>query len=417
MNDLVQYLWMAMHSQLFGGGIALMLSGSLLALARNVPAQFGAWVKRRMTLEVEILSNDSFFYYVTYWLNNQPYSRRSRRLTAITANDQEEEGPVTLAKPSWGVAKVPKILLSPAPGTHIFMHKGSLLWLHRQRDNAPAGGSYGQGPKKLEEYHLTVLGWDQKVIREVIDEIALYGAIPRSTIRLFHSAWGNWQTSGSIKPRSLDSVILPKGVAEELLNDAKKFLTSADWYRSVGIPWHRGYLLYGKPGTGKTSLVGALAGELHMDLYLLNIGSNLDDEKLAGLMADVPNHTIVLMEDVDCTMPTRGDKDKQGVTLGGILNCLDGIQSREGCMIFMTTNFVEKLDAAITRPGRVDKKIEFYYATLDQLVRLQKRLAPDYPYVPQENVTMAEAQQFFLSKADNRVASPDHISLNAGDSV
>jgi len=59
-----------------------------------------------------------------------------------------------------------------------------------------------------------------------------------------------------------------------------------------------------------------------------------------------------------------------GVTLSGLLNALDGVSSREGRVLFLTTNHLERLDPALIRPGRVDRKIELAYATPDQARRL-----------------------------------------------
>ncbi len=279
--------------------------------------------------------------------------------------------------------------------------------ISRTRDNSPSMATDNKGfAMKHESYMLTVLGRRQSVARGLIEEIVKFGSKPSESIKIYSSRFGYWQSRGVGSPRKLDSVVLPRGQSEMILKDAIKFMNSADWYRSVGIPWHRGYLLSGKAGAGKTSLVSAIAGELKMDLYLLNIsGSNMDDERLVGLMADVRPGTIVLMEDVDCTFPDRDtSKEAKGVTLSGLLNCLDGIQSREGCLIFMTSNYADKLDPALVRPGRVDVKLEFGYATLDQAMRLRDRIAPDFPDELLERcdvMTMAEVQQLLLDGQTN----------------
>ena len=65
---------------------------------------------------------------------------------------------------------------------------------------------------------------------------------------------------------------------------------------------------------------------------------------------------MLLIEDVDCVFKTeRTTTDQTGVTLSGLLNALDGVSSREGRVLFLTTNHPERLDAALVRPGRVDE--------------------------------------------------------------
>lgn len=73
--------------------------------------------------------------------------------------------------------------------------------------------------------------------------------------RMQYGAWGKTITKAR---RPLDTLILPAGVLELLLDDARDFLASAQWYRTAGVPHRRGYLLHGLPGTGKSSTIHAL---------------------------------------------------------------------------------------------------------------------------------------------------------------
>ena len=71
--------------------------------------------------------------------------------------------------------------------------------------------------------------------------------------------------------RPFSSVVLDKGVAENIRDDVVDFLHNSKWYHDRGIPYRRGYLLYGPPGCGKTSFITALAGWVEYLFQLLHI--------------------------------------------------------------------------------------------------------------------------------------------------
>ena len=416
MKALFDLLSDQLHSQIVGGGLVLLFTGSVIALLRKVPTDLLAWMKRRVTVEVEILNSDPLFDYVTLWLSQQPYSQRSRRLTATTASRIGKEDSEGAPVASCGEEnRQLRVFLSPAPGSHLFLYNGNFVKLQRNREKPTgAGGDRTWALREHETYTLTMLGKNQNVIRRLVEDIVVAGSSSSDYVRLFTSSWGYWNSDKILRPRKLNTVVLPQGIAEGILHTARDFLSKADWYREVGIPWHCGFLLHGVPGSGKTSVVSALAGELGMDLYLLSLSSGMNDERLFDLMSKVRSGTIVLMEDVDCTFPSRDEeKARDRVTLSGLLNCLDGVQSRDGCMIFMTTNRIEALDPALLRPGRVDHRIEFGYATDEQILRLRDRLNPS---IDNGNVlsqcrgrTMADVQQYLLH--------PDRRALAASNST
>ena len=102
-----------------------------------------------------------------------------------------------------------------------------------------------------------------------------------------------------MRSRSLDSVILPNGQKEKMVADLQTFLDSETWYHEMGIPYRRGYLLTGVPGSGKSSLVAAVAGAVGMHLYVVNL-PGLGDSGLQELLQNVSNtRAIVLFEDID----------------------------------------------------------------------------------------------------------------------
>ena len=148
-----------------------------------------------------------------------------------------------------------------------------------------------------------------------------------------------------------------------------------EWYHERGIPYRRGYLLHGPPGCGKSSFIYALAGHLKYDICMLSLNSDgLNDDRLEQALSSVPQQSIVLLEDIDAAFVQRNRNDAVGrgggVSFSGLLNAIDGVASGEQRVVFMTTNFIERLDPALIRPGRVDLVQRIGYAEKGQSERL-----------------------------------------------
>ncbi|KAE9377665.1 P-loop containing nucleoside triphosphate hydrolase protein [Stipitochalara longipes BDJ] len=194
-----------------------------------------------------------------------------------------------------------------------------------------------------------------------------------------------WSTKGGVyfdwiikKPhRAMNTVYFDQDVKNDLCADIQNYLNPNNrrFYNARGIPYRRGYLFHGPPGTGKTSLSLALAGRFGLDLYRVHLPSIRSDHGLEMLFSDLPALYIVLLEDIDAVgleRHSKGDaaddneltktKSRQTTqlnccTLSGVLNVLDGVASQEGRIVLMTSNFADDLDEALIRPGRIDKQI------------------------------------------------------------
>jgi len=187
----------------------------------------------------------------------------------------------------------------------------------------------------------------------------------------------------------------------------------------MGIPYRRGYLLYGYPGTGKTSFILALASELKMNICTANLSEkDLSNEQLNQLFNDAPPHSIILLEDVDAAFVNRETEGQNRVTFSGLLNALDGVAAQEGGLLFMTTNKYELLDAALIRPGRVDITCFFGYATPYQATELFRRFFPNateqqtsqfISKIPEDSVSMAELQGYLLKSKGDIQSAVDNV--------
>jgi len=93
-------------------------------------------------------------------------------------------------------------------------------------------------------------------------------------------------------------VILDQDIKERIVVDVKDFLGSSQCTTNVASPTVVGYLLYGPPGSGKSSFIQALAGELDYDIAILNLSERgLTDDRLNHLLTIVPSRTLVLLEE------------------------------------------------------------------------------------------------------------------------
>jgi chaperone BCS1 len=200
---------------------------------------------------------------------------------------------------------------------------------------------------------------------------------------IVYTSWASeWRPFGNPRrKRTLDSVIFEDGIREALLADVREFLDSGQWYLDRGIPYRRGYLLYGPPGGGKSSFIQALASELDYSICLLNLSEMaLSDDRLNHLLNVLPERSILLLEDIDSAMNCP-ERPHGKLTFSGLLNALDGVASSEERIIFMTTNHYDRLDPALIRPGRVDVQQYIGRATHNQVRRMFARFYPDHPHL------------------------------------
>lgn len=170
--------------------------------------------------------------------------------------------------------------------------------------------------------------------------------------------WGGMRRRSEIQQRSRESVVLKEGQMDRILTHLNTFLSNGAAYRKADIPFRTGILLYGAPGSGKSSTALAIANELKMNVYIVTLSSLNSDDALNECFMGIPANSIIILEDIDVLSAVRDRDDDQGVTMSGMLNVLDGFQSPPGVITIMTTNRRDVLDKAIIRPGRVDLQEE-----------------------------------------------------------
>ncbi|ORX37793.1 putative mitochondrial inner membrane protein [Kockovaella imperatae] len=352
----------------FSAGAGLMGIGVVLASLRRSIRLGATFAQRRLLVTLEIPSKDRSYPWFLDWMAvNAPQPNPAEGRTSLRSL---LKGKSPMALPSHELAVETNFKqhengsteavfnLVPGPGTHYFRYAGAWFQVKRERD-AKLMDLHSGTP--WETLTLTTLASSRHLLASLLSEARNLAENHIEGKTLVYTAWGmEWRPFGKPRRRrQMGSVVLADGVSERVEADIKGFLGRGKWYAERGIPYRRGYLLHGPPGSGKTSFIQALAGSVSYNICLLNLAERgLTDDKLNHLLGLVPERSFILLEDVDSAfsrrVQTTEDGFKSSVTFSGLLNALDGVASSEERIIFMTTNHLDRLDPALIRPGRVD---------------------------------------------------------------
>lgn len=195
-----------------------------------------------------------------------------------------------------------------------------------------------------------------------------------NTIGIYNVDTPVWEFMAHKKCRSMDTIYLPEETKTGVLKSIQKFYDSKQMYETLSITHKMVMLFEGVAGTGKTSFITALASHFGYNLCIMYFNGKIDDTMLTLTIRNMPKKSWLLIEDMDYLFQDKKthDASKNNITLSGLLNILDGVSTKEGFVCFMTTNLKKNLDETLIRPGRVDKIVNFDYATKDQVHKIYK---------------------------------------------
>lgn len=402
--------------------LGLMITGGIMYYLAAIPKWAFDLLRERLTVSIIIREQDAEdFSPVFQHIVEHEIGSGFNHVKLI--NTPPMPGELTRATPH-------DSMYTPYSGYHKLSFRGTTIYVQFEEHSAKEA----YGDKRYQKIILWRYGTNIDAIKEYINHCKQETKARRHSyvaIRRVRPLSDAWTMETKIRKRPQDSIILRGTLLEDLIKDIRKFQNGKDWYIERGIPYRRGYLLYGPPGCGKTSTLRCIAGVCDLEIRTISLTSFfMTDTVLHSLISSCGEGCMLVIEDIDAAFEEDNEKESKrlsaletepklglekhpdrvsldrkqlkrsgSVTLSGLLNALDGIDSGEGFIVAMTTNFPDRLDPALIRKGRIDMKINIGYPDADQLQRMYTRFFPD--------LKKGEACEF----ADAIVSRDQHVSM------
>ena len=361
----IDYFKTMMHNPVYGSMVTLWITGATAWILRNVPFSIYNNIKKQLTTSL-VVTDSGYSNIIKHYngllkwvLNRKGVSTFCRSFMLRTSD-------------LWG-GENDNYFLGIGYTTTYFIYERRLFWIKQSKLES-------SGSEKIKtEIVVTGLTRNKNLIEKMVKEFSYKKTKNEIYVNMYTS--DGWEVVTPIVKRELKTVIMDEDVKNNIVSDIDYFLQNKKWFYERGLPYKKTFIFHGKPGTGKTSFIKALASHFNKNIYLINI-STMSNSTFEKSITSAPSGSFIVIEDFDSCEATHsredktssndefsviesdGSKDTNGISLTTILNTLDGIVSLDGNMIFMTTNHIEKIDEALLRKGRVDETYEIKYLKL-----------------------------------------------------
>lgn len=328
---ILESLYAALASNpILAGGVGTMVAGSVLYMLRSVPEKIGEAISKAFSIKLYVESMSNEYRDIDGYIETLRLDFFSRSLEIKDGSLKTGFGA------GWGV------------------YDGTLFRYSKSKAT--------QQIAPFETIAISFVTRDRSVIDRFLNSSKPEDY--RNSVNV--TVFGQSGSVGSLRrrKRSLETVFADEAIKQQLVDRLTWFLGAEAWHSERGIPWKLGIILHGPPGTGKTSLIHALASRFDFNIKYIKTLHALGNAFTNGAKDD-----LFVIEDIDTIWGALDrrvtDEANQGLAdpargapLHEILNAMDGMQTPDGLKFIVTTNHLDRLDPAILRPGRIDVVIE-----------------------------------------------------------
>lgn len=347
---------------------AAILTG-LAIIARNVPRRIFEFINRQLFYVVNL--TDSYdtngatntVRALFKWHQKSRWSKYSRNVQLRDSGDSLEDRILT------GV------------GRHIFFHKGVFFWMNVSL-HEPKSGNQGE----VNRVTIRTFIWNRDTIKDILLDIY---PVNFDKPAIYAISGGQFGSEGTEVGRidvmyGEQKQMIDIEQYNEIDRITNRFVNNRQWYRDNSTKYKETFLLYGEPGTGKSTLVRHFASRYNLPVVIVT--PTMLNSLNSWLISRQGQPIIVLLEDIDNShMLHVEDNENENISTpesynrysnharivksdrSVFLNFFDGVAPLENVLIFMTTNHIEKLHSSVYRPGRVDHLFNITYPTHEKI--------------------------------------------------